>query len=381
MDAEKKSAHFRQISTYKPQLLVLSSIKEHSSSKISDKPNIKASVADVDAEIGVFGAEKYFSMKLDHVDSMMDITKQHKKENTQDHPHPDPHPHPQLTKTTSSRSRTSRHGTPSVRSESSYNSQTFLMRISNNNDNKQRKTNETSISFGGFRCYGPCSGVKTVNKDQNISVKGRNSDRDFVAYDARKHNDKPRLRFEAKKMDYHEPAKIPLPIQRTDIAMNLERKLSLLTWDAIPNQLSTKNNHHNNGNNSSMGSNTQEEETASVASSDLFEIENITSSVYEPSEASIGWSVVTGSMADQSVISDFDMVKRVTRSGPVVKTKPVIADKVRSGGFLSGCKSHKAVSVVDSVRKLKEAAKVDHHEMSHQKKYKTEIRIQDLSFL
>lgn len=376
MDAEKKStAHFRQISTYKPQLLVLSSIQEHPSSKLSDKPKIKASVADVDAEIGVFGAEKYFSMKLDPVDSTVDVTKQHEMENTH------VHPHPQLTKTTSSRSRTSRHGTPSVRSESSYNSQTFLMRIYNNNENKQRKTNETSVSFGGFRCYGPCSGVKTVHTDPKISCKDRTSDRDFVAYDARKHNDKPRLRFEANKMDYHEPEKIPLPIQRSDIAMNLERKLSLLTWDAIPNQLSTKKNNHNNGNNSSMSSNTQEEETASVASSDLFEIENITSSVYEPSEASIGWSVVTGSMADQSVISDFDMMKRVTRNGPVVKTKPVIAEKVRSAGFLSGCKSHKAVSVVDSSRKVKETAKVDHHEMSNQKKFKTEIRIQDLSFL
>lgn len=381
MDAEKKSAHFRQISSYKPQLLVLSSIQENPSSKISEKANIKA---DNDAEIGVFGAEKYFSMKLDHVDSTADITKQHEKENTHDHPNanpnpnpnPHPHPHPQLTKTTSSRSKTSRHGTPSVRSESSCNSQTFLMRINNHNENKQRKMNDTSISFGGFRCYGPCSGVKTVHTDPKNSCKSRNSDRDFVAYDARKHNDKPRLHFEAKKADFHAQEKISLPIQRSDIAMNLERKLSLLTWDAIPNQLSTKNNNHNNnGNNSSMSSNTQEEETASVASSDLFEIENITSSVYEPSEASIGWSVVTGSMADQSVISDFDMMKRVTRNGPVVKTKPVIGEKVRSAGFLSGCKSHKAVSVVDSSRKVKETAKVDHHEMSHQKKFKTEISL------
>ncbi|KAF8112487.1 hypothetical protein N665_0064s0112 [Sinapis alba] len=371
MGDEKKSAHFHQISTYKPQLLVLSSIQEQPSSKISDKPTIKASVADVDSEIGVFGAEKYFSMKLDHVvDSTVDITKQHEKENKEYHPHPHTHTD-QLMKTTSSRSRTSRHGTPSVRSESSYNSQTFLMRLNNNNDNKQRKTNDVSVSFGGFRCNGPCSGVKTVNTDIKISGKGRNYDRDFVAYDARKH------------MDKAARPTIPIPIQRSDIAMNLERKLSMLTWDAIPNH---KNNIHNNGNNSSMSSKTQEEEeeTASEASSDLFEIENITSStVYEPSEVSIGWSVVTGSMADQSVISDFDIMKKGTRkSGSVVKTKPVIAEKVRSGGFLSGCKSHKAISVVNSTKKFKEAAKVDHHhEMSQHTKFKTEIRIQDLSFL
>ena len=362
MDAEKKGAHFHQISTHKPQLLVLSSIQEQPSSKISDKPTVKASVADVDSEIGVFGAEKYFSMKLDHVDSTVDITKQHEKENKEYHPHT--HTHTQLTKTTSSRSRTSRHGTPSVRSESSYNSQTFLMRMNNNNDNKQRKTNDVSVSFGGFRCNGPCSGVKTINTDRKIAGKGRNYDRDFVAYDARKHMDKAR-------------PMISIPIQRSDIAMNLERKLSILTWDAIPNHLSTKNINHN----SSVSSKTQEEETASEASSDLFEIENITSSVYEPSEVSIGWNVVTGSIADQSVISDFDIMKRGTRSGSVVKTKPVIAGKVRSGGFLSGCKSYKAVSVVDSARNVKEAAKVDHHEMSQHKKLKTEIRIQDLSFL
>ncbi|KAG2268693.1 hypothetical protein Bca52824_063248 [Brassica carinata] len=351
MDAEKKSTHFRQISTYKPEL-VLSSIQEHSSSKISNKPTIKSTASDVDSDIGVFGAEKYFSMKLDHENIQDDL-------------------HPQMTKNTSTRSRTSRQGTPSVRSESSYNSETFLMRFNNNNDNIQRKTNETSVSFGGFRCYGPCYGVKTVNTERKNSSKGGNNDRDYVAYDPRKHINKPRPRLEARKADYPEP-------QRSDIAMNLERKLSMHSWDAIPNHISTKNN---NGNNSSMSSKTLEEETASEASSDLFEIENITSSVYEPSEASIGWSVVTGSMADQSVISDFDMMKRGTRSGSVVKAKPMIAEKVRSGGLLSGCKSHKAVSVLDSTKILKETSKVDHHEMSQKKKFKTEIRIQDLSFL
>ncbi|CAN8312514.1 unnamed protein product [Cochlearia groenlandica] len=381
---ENKSAHLRQISSSKPQLLVLSSIQEHSSAKNLDKPTIKHShVADIDSEIGVFGAEKYFSMKLDHVDSKADITKQQEKESKEDKPPLPPH-HPHLTKTTSSRSRTSRNGTPSVKSASSYNSQTFLMRANNNNgDNKQRKTKEISVSFGGFRCNGPCSGVKTVNTESKNSSKGRNYDRDFVAYDARKHIDKSRNRFEAKKADYPEPKMSQIPNQRSDIAINLERKLSMLTWDAIPNQNPTKNN--NNGNNSSMSSKTQEDqETGSEASSDLFEIENITNGGYEPSEASIGWSVVTGSMAEQSVISDFNVMKKVTtRSGSMVKTKPVVNEKVRSGGFMSGCKSHKAVSVIDSTKYVKETAKVDNHqEMSHHhKKLKSEIRIQDLSFL
>ncbi|KAF2545825.1 hypothetical protein F2Q70_00020143 [Brassica cretica] len=115
------------------------------------------------------------------------------------------------------------------------------MRFNNNNDNIQRKTNETSVSFGGFRCYGPCYGVKTVNTERKNSSKGGNNDRDYVAYDPRKHINKPRPRLEARKADYPEP-------QRSDIAMNLERKLSMHSWDAIPNHISTKNN---NGNNSS----------------------------------------------------------------------------------------------------------------------------------
>ncbi|KAF3588778.1 hypothetical protein F2Q69_00027063 [Brassica cretica] len=278
--------------------------------------------------------------------SCKDITNQKEKENIQDDLHP------QMTKNTSTRSRTSRQGTPSVRSESSYNSETFLMRFNNNNDNIQRKTNETSVSFGGFRCYGPCYGVKTVNTERKNSSKVGNNDRDYVAYDPRKHINKPRPRLEARKADYPEP-------QRSDIAMNLERKLSMHSWDAIPNHISTKNN---NGNNSSMSSKTLEEETASEASSDLFEIEN--KRAVSMSRVRLALDGVWG-----------------TRSGSVVKAKPMIAEKVRSGGLLSGCKSHKAVSVLDSTKILKETSKVDHHEMSQKKKFKTEIRIQDLSFL
>ncbi|KAL0866320.1 hypothetical protein Bca101_045438 [Brassica carinata] len=39
--------------------------------------------------------------------------------------------------------------------------------------------------------------------------------------------------------------------------------------------------------------------TTQQQENNLFKTENITSSIYDPSEASIGWSIVMGSMADQ----------------------------------------------------------------------------------
>ncbi|KAL0342634.1 UNVERIFIED_CONTAM: protein PHYTOCHROME KINASE SUBSTRATE 3 [Sesamum calycinum] len=102
----------------------------------------------------------------------------------------------------------------------------------------------------------------------------------------------------------------------------MERKLSMLTWDAIPKGQNLPT--------STVGSGTICDDMASDASSDLFEIENISGSMYPvqltagiaaddmsicmspasqyaPSEASIQWSVVTASAADySSVLSDYN---------------------------------------------------------------------------
>lgn len=174
-------------------------------------------------------------------------------------------------------------------------------------------------------------------------------------------------------------------MRKGDIAVNLERKLSMLTWDAIPKAQNLPP--------TTIGSSTVCDDMASDASSDLFEIENISScgyglmnsqtneyvrgcmspsTLYAPSEISIEWSVITASAADySSVISDYD-AKRISINGDAIsinaagtntKTNKTAVgkedQKARPGGLL-GCKSHKAASVVETVYKTGEKTK--HHQ-------------------
>ncbi|XP_020575542.1 protein PHYTOCHROME KINASE SUBSTRATE 3-like [Phalaenopsis equestris] len=78
----------------------------------------------------------------------------------------------------------------------------------------------------------------------------------------------------------------------------------------------------------------KEEDDRSESSSDLFEIESVTMSRagYEPSGASIAWSVVTASAANVSVASD--------GSWEIGKGR-----RKSAGLLLAGCSSHKAVEV------------------------------------
>uniref|UniRef100_A0A2P2J098 Uncharacterized protein MANES_06G093600 n=1 Tax=Rhizophora mucronata TaxID=61149 RepID=A0A2P2J098_RHIMU len=155
-------------------------------------------------------------------------------------------------------------------------------------------------------------------------------------------------------------------LKKEDIARNLERKLSVLTWDAIPKARNLPT--------ASITSQVYED-AESDASSDLFEIESISrildpvfakqksdglsacmspASRYEPSEASVDWSVVTASAADFSAASDHDekkLAENSTNSGLMPATR-----KTRSNGLLS-CKSHKAVKVAETAYKRNEKAK------------------------
>ncbi|KAL0364692.1 UNVERIFIED_CONTAM: protein PHYTOCHROME KINASE SUBSTRATE 2 [Sesamum angustifolium] len=156
-------------------------------------------------------------------------------------------------------------------------------------------------------------------------------------------------------------------LKRDNVAANMERKLSMLTWDAIPKS----------GQNLSTSSTTICDDMASDASSDLFEIENASGSMYPvlksqqeddasvishyaPSEASIQWSVVTASAADYSALSDYNDEMSVSVAGDMMVSRSYDrssetrregakeGQKSRAGGLL-GCKSSKAVEVAENV--------------------------------
>lgn len=141
-----------------------------------------------------------------------------------------------------------------------------------------------------------------------------------------------------------------------EVAINLERKLSVLTWDAIPTK-PQKKVPPKAGTGRPVS---HDQDIDSDASSDLFEIENITvgstatrslcatpnnnPGVYAPSEASIEWSVVTASALDLgSIVSDYNE-KKISASS--TSSRRYKASK--SGGGILGCKSQKSVRVAES---------------------------------
>ncbi|OWM70066.1 protein PHYTOCHROME KINASE SUBSTRATE 3-like [Punica granatum] len=357
-----------------------------------------------DAEIGVFGAEKYFNMKIDD-DEPISTTPRlvvddyarklgHKKEKCVE-------PYYANSKR--------RLGTPSISSESSWGSQTAFLRNLQRNLSYSRHSNKASDQggfFAGFRCNKSCADRKSIYVSKRVSrqevatqINGTvplgSSGRKLTsqslphsnprtALQSRDEFSSPsfeKLRGESKRM---EPFAFPLLInapkaveeprislevfgshakKRADnvVAMNLERKLSMLTWDAIPKAKIHKSPTK------------MEEDMGSEASSELFEIENISgtttippSTCYEPSEASIEWSVVTASAADFSVLSEYDEKEvladiRGANKIPTLSSRPNFTrnsnekevPKSRPSGLL-GCKSHKALQVAETVHKTSE---------------------------
>ncbi|PKA51321.1 Protein phytochrome kinase substrate 3 [Apostasia shenzhenica] len=93
----------------------------------------------------------------------------------------------------------------------------------------------------------------------------------------------------------------------------------------------------------------EEDDLGSESSSDLFEIESLAlnrPTEYEPSEASIDWSVLTASAANVSVASDRScevaVGKKQKVKGPGVSSPRLTKT---TGMLLPGCASHKAVKV------------------------------------
>ncbi|CAN4100421.1 unnamed protein product [Withania somnifera] len=318
-----------------------------------------------DGELSIFGADKYFNKKLEYSAVPTTGVKYGSQTNKgmADLPH------------LKSGSCT---GTPSILSEaSSFNSQSALLQnLPRNRYQANQKKMRGRGFFASFGCQGPCLGKKqsisgTAAVDEKLRVVKKDmEDQNLTIEEQRKSLEV----FGSGKM------------RKGDIAMNLERKLSMLTWDAIPKAQNLPT--------TTIGSSTVCDDMASDASSDLFEIDNISicgyglmksqisdyvpdgcmspTTQYAPSEASIEWSVITASAADySSVISDYDAKKiifkddAISRNAACTNTrtiKNVVCkedQKARPGGLL-GCKSHKAVSVVETVYKTGEKTK--HHQ-------------------
>ncbi|XP_052174770.1 protein PHYTOCHROME KINASE SUBSTRATE 3-like [Diospyros lotus] len=314
-------------------------------------------------EIGVFNADKYFSMRMDHhaeTDRKLVVV--------------DP---PQPVKPRW------RIGTPSVSSESSWNSQSALLpaghmiRSPSPSQIKQKKAAGRSC-FTVFGFNGPCLSKKSVyvgdGDEEDAAMVNHKKDEPReelesfrfvhpIAFDGAKENiagkrqlgeagnvgDKPRFSIEVFGSN---------SMNKGDIAMKLERKLSMLTWDAIPK--APKSFIPSNGGPC--------DDIMSDASSDLFELETLSGTVqpystqYEPSEASIEWSVVTASAADFSAVySDYDdksIAGDLTCANAVEKMaknkNPTHNEGPRSrpgGGSLLSCKNQKAVRVVQTAYK------------------------------
>lgn len=332
-----------------------------------------------EGEIAVFGADKYFTMKIDdecspELSEGKSSIYLHRNEDRADlHP----------------RSR-AKSGTLSVSSEaSSGNGQTplFPSFVRNPSQSKDKDVSGSRF-FTGFACRGTCNDVKSVNIKRSSSGRGDQRKKVFSGlrlgmsdtkqskegiqqkdWSINQRFEKKSFSFEAKrerKQDI-EVAKMfdnddepeegrkslevfglePIKTGDTDIAANLERKLSVLTWDAIPKSpnlpIATLTNE-------------KYEDMNSDASSDLFELENISSemstcmtatTIYAPSEASIEWSVVTASALDFAADTD---VKKLEATNKTKATKIKDWGKGLPGGFL-GCRSEKAVGVLETARR------------------------------
>ncbi|XP_022775786.1 protein PHYTOCHROME KINASE SUBSTRATE 1-like [Durio zibethinus] len=349
-----------------------------------------------DGEIGVFGAEKYFNGGID-VDSpritKIDAKKLEcvKDEGVNLEPiKPVMH-----------------QATPSVRSESSWNSQNALLQSVTRNPPRAKPSKVNGKSFlsglAGCKCY--CSDRNSVDTEEvqvgEISfkrpangevVKGKQNKTAAASKASLDQVNKPPAEPRIKEDLFTfptmnstvgiRPLKVPLqgevdeigrkslevfgsPVfERRNKSLNLHRRLKMLSWDATPKVDQETENSKGNYN-----------DTESDASSDLFEIESLTgkansflarrasdaasgcvtpTTCYAPSEASIEWSVVTASAADFSVMSDYEELRpSITLSSPTksfltttnAKTENNKEFQSRRSSGLLGCNSQKAVKV------------------------------------
>lgn len=292
-----------------------------------------------DKEIDVFDAEKYFNGGLSYSPKVCTKslpTHQHKKDDEAQ------------TLAIKQQQQQQPIAALSIRSESSWNSRSALLR--NVSKNQQvRKANKKSF-LASIGCNCTCADKNSVDIDDYI--------RENCLIDQA--DDQPELRvtsvgrfsFPVFSSKDGNPGAEQGKEGASRRVLNAKNKLTMLTWDAIAPSVaqdlkipSISSEMHN--------------DSDSDASSDLFEIESLykdnpcmtPTTCYAPSEASVEWSVVTASAADFSRLSDSDEVASSIstpcpkKAGMGFKTGAFKEMPRIRPSIISGCKNHKAVSV------------------------------------
>ncbi|XP_057777174.1 LOW QUALITY PROTEIN: protein PHYTOCHROME KINASE SUBSTRATE 1 [Salvia miltiorrhiza] len=271
-----------------------------------------------DKEIDVFDARKYFNEGLNHTPKI--CTKI-----VPNHHHDDHQQQPQLKKDVQTAVKEPPSAALSIRSQSSWNSRSALIRTASG---RQQQLSKKSF-LGSIGCN--CSCLSSSIIGGRSKPDNKTSDHHFIKRE--KQEREREITFTAAN-----------PHKREQV-FNMDTNLTMLTWDAIT-PLSVAEELKIPSISSEM-----HEDSNSDASSDLFEIESLymdnpfdPTTCYAPSEASIEWSVVTASAADFSLLSDSDDVSSTIQRKSGFNSKTASMPKIRPS-ILSGCKSQKAVSV------------------------------------
>nr|GMD00349.1 protein PHYTOCHROME KINASE SUBSTRATE 1-like [Ipomoea batatas]GMD10256.1 protein PHYTOCHROME KINASE SUBSTRATE 1-like [Ipomoea batatas] len=354
-----------------------------------------------DGEIDVFSAEKYFREAVEQEEEE-EHPRNAANSTPKFHHKKDDDPAEEVVVVVDPVKPKSRPRTPSTRSESSWNSRSLLVQKVPRTDLQQPKN---SSRFGrksflaSIGCnYCSCRDKNSLDVEEKIgeiSFNRRSPGRaekpplnrnmqikDFPVFYPRNGNQgaKKKLQEEEEEMKRNSIEVFGSPVldKPGRKSFNLERRLTMVAWDAIaPTRSENENPLSSNG--------IIDYDTASEASSDLFEIESFPgnnsnpflpcvtpTTSYAPSEASIEWSVVTASAADFSIASDTEEPKILSSSSAnfhrsIQNGRELMAKEKtkRLPSILLGCKSQKAVVVAgDAYRTATEKAGARRHHSS-----------------
>ncbi|KAI3733627.1 hypothetical protein L6452_13075 [Arctium lappa] len=341
-----------------------------------------------DDEIGIFGAEKYFKGAID--DDLRTTSNNH------NHPshYPSKTPQQKDQPPCPSPKQKTHSTTPSVRSESSWNSRKGLLATNATaNDHRKKNTVKSLLASLGCNCNDKDSVDVTENKvyakepakqlvkaadaaDADLPQKTKSLSSRWAEEDVHGKNEInikredcftfPVLNSSMPEGNHPQLTQVEREknittrenssevfgspvLEKGKKSFSLERKLNMLNWDGVTPRAEVMDISRNGGHN----------DAASDASSDLFEIESFSTNEnnlflakqslenndgrpsnangYAPSEASVDWSVVTASVADFSTIEDSTVIQRVKAGAET--------ERVKGSGILSGCKNLKAVRV------------------------------------